>query len=455
LRRAVAPAIALAALICGCSHHHRAQPAATTPAAPPRLAGLHACGQATCGSLRVPVDHSGRTPGQLLLRVAIVGPADAPRGTLVFLTGGPGQPGVPFIQRVRQRLGVAALRGYRLVMLDQRGTGRGALRCPELQLAMGASDLAVPAPSAVDACARRLGERRAFYTTQDTVEDLELLRRALKVDRLTLDGVSYGTFVAERYALAHPDHVARLVLDSVVPQTGINPFQLETIHEIPRVLRSACAQARCGYDPARDVAAAVRERHTGPALLDLLVTFSIVDPRFRAALPAIHDAAAGRPARLERLMRAVRRGSAFPAGELSQGLHASTICGDYPYPWGGPGTPLEKRVPAVQAAAARLTPAQLWPFDRATATGNGEVITCERWPPIPVRPPAATGRLPDVPTLLLVGERDLSTPLPWAQAEARHAPAGRLVVVPGAGHGGQLRAHNPAARRAVEELLQG
>jgi len=40
-----------------------------------------------------------------------------------------------------------------------------------------------------------------------------------------------------------------------------------------------------------------------------------------------------------------------------------------------------------------------------------------------------------VPTLLLAGTHDLSTPLEWAQREARHAPDGRLVVVPGAGHG--------------------
>ena len=35
-----------------------------------------------------------------------------------------------------------------------------------------------------------------------------------------------------------------------------------------------------------------------------------------------------------------------------------------------------------------------------------------------------------VPVLLLAGERDLSTPLAWAQAEAKLAPRGRLVIVP-------------------------
>jgi pimeloyl-ACP methyl ester carboxylesterase len=403
--------------------------------------------------LSVPLDQSGRVPGRLNLRVAIAGRPTAPRGTLVFLTGGPGQPGARYLARTRQRLG-SALDGYRVVMLDQRGTGAGALRCPALQRAVGASDLAVPPPSAVDACARTLGDRRRFFTTQDTVGDLDLLRRALGVDRISLDGVSYGTFVAERYALAHPTHVARLVLDSVVPQTGINPFQLETIHAIPRVLRAACAERHCGSDPASDLAAVVRKEHNGPALLDLLVTLSIVDPQFRPIPAALAAARDGRPARLNRLVALVRRGSAFPTSLLSQGLHASTVCADFQEPWGGPDTPLAKRAAVIQTAAGRLTADALWPFDRATATRNGELSTCLRWPPEDVTPPDASGSLPPVPALLLEGDRDLSTPLPWAQQEARHAPRGKLVVVHGTGHSVQLRTSDHRGRVIVGRFLQ-
>ncbi|HXD58299.1 MAG TPA: alpha/beta hydrolase [Thermoleophilaceae bacterium] len=456
MRGLVAVAVALCSLVCGCSHHHHETAAkpAPRPAGAPRLVGAQPCGKATCATLTVPLDHGGRVPGRLTLRVAIAGPASAPHGTLVFLTGGPGQPGVPFLRRVQQRVG-SALDGYRLVMFDQRGTGRGALRCPQLQSAVGSSDLTVPPASAVAACATALGAKRAFFTTQDTVGDLDLLRQALGVDRITLDGISYGTFVAERYALAHPGHVARLVLDSVVPQTGINPFQLESIQSVPRVLRSACAERHCGTDPANDLAAVIRGEHNGPALLDLLVTFSVFDPDYRPIPGVLAAARAGHPRRLERLMALVHRGGATPASLLSQGLHASTICADYDQPWGGPDTPLPKRTAAIQTAAARLTPATLWPFDRATATGNGELFVCERWPPENVTPPSATGSLPNVPTLLLVGERDLSTPLPWAQAEARHAPQGKLVVVRGAGHATQLRGPHPPGVPQVARFLQG
>jgi pimeloyl-ACP methyl ester carboxylesterase len=455
-RGAGAVALLLVALAAGCGGHSR-QPGPAPNRA--ELHDLHPCPHlrsARCATLEVPLDHFGTTPGKLTLRVAIAGSRDAPHGTLVYLTGGPGQPGVPFMRRVRERMS-AALRGYRLVMLDQRGTGGGALDCPALQRAMGYSDLAVPPVAAVRGCAARLGQRRRFFATRDTVADLDLLRAALGVRRWTLDGISYGTFVAERYALAHPANVNALVLDSVVPHGGFDAFQLDAFQIVPRVLRSACRSVHCTTDPARDLAAVVRTRHIGPALLDALVIVSVVDPDYRRVPAALHAARAGQPAALDRLIAGIRRGDRAPSSLLSQGLHASTLCEDFALPWGGPATPLAARRLAVRRAAARLTPSSVWPFDVATATGNGLVRTCENWPPmdLPVPPASlASKQLPPVPVLLLAGDRDLSTPLPWAEREARLAPRGRLVIVHGAGHGVGLRSAGGAGRQALTSFLQ-
>jgi pimeloyl-ACP methyl ester carboxylesterase len=199
----------------------------------------------------------------------------------------------------------------------------------------------------------------------------------------------------------------------------------------------------------------IRARHDGPALLDTLVTLSIADPTFRAVPGALSEARAGRPQRLDRLVAAVHRGDAVPATFLSQGLHDSTLCEDYPQPWGGPNVPVPQRLATMRQAAAKLTPADVYPFDLATATGNGELVTCENWPPVPAHASAPQQNLPNVPVLLLAGERDLSTPLQWPQSELRHARDGKLVVVPGAGHSVQLRAKNPAGRRALVGFLQG
>jgi pimeloyl-ACP methyl ester carboxylesterase len=187
----------------------------------PQLAEPHSCPDIsgfTCSTLRVPLDHSRREAGHLDLAVAAADNAVAPRGTLLVLTGGPGQPGVPFVNRLRSVL-APVLGDYRLVMLDQRGTGANALVCPRLQQQLGSSDLFVPTPDAVHECASLVGENRRFYSTEDTVADLELLRQALGQSRWVIDGVSYGTYVAERYAVRYPHAVSRLVLDSVVPTT--------------------------------------------------------------------------------------------------------------------------------------------------------------------------------------------------------------------------------------------
>ena len=131
--------------------------------------------------------------------------------------------------------------GYRLVMLDQRGTGARALNCPALQRQMGASNLTVPTPAAVRSCAAAIGPHRRYFTTADTVADIEALRSALGVSRLTLDGVSYGSYVAEQFALTHPAQVSRLVLDSVVPSWNVDPFQLAGMRRTATVLRAVCA----------------------------------------------------------------------------------------------------------------------------------------------------------------------------------------------------------------------
>jgi pimeloyl-ACP methyl ester carboxylesterase len=424
------------------------------PAPVPRLEGAHPCRRAagfTCSTLRVPLDHSGRTPGELRLNVAAADNDGAPRGVLLALTGGPGQGGVAYVRRFRS-ITRALRRDYRLVMIDQRGTGAHALRCPALQKAVGTSDLTVPPRGSVEACARRLGPERRYYSTADTVADLELLRRALGVPKLTIDGVSYGTYVAERYAIAHPGNVDRLVLDSVVPAAGLDGLEADGMREVARVLGLACRAQRCPGDPARDLAAVVVRRKDGPALYDTLVALSVGAPSFPGVLPALREARAGRPARLERLIRVVRRAQRAPAGVLSQGLHAATACADLHTPWGGPTAPLAGREAALRKAAAATNPA---PFDRATVIGNGLIQTCLRWPPTPAPPPSPGGDLPAVPTLLLAGDRDLSTPLPWAREQAARTPRGRLVVVRGSGHSVQSRGGRGRGRAAVESFLLG
>ncbi|HET6551186.1 MAG TPA: alpha/beta fold hydrolase [Solirubrobacter sp.] len=456
--RAAAALVALLAAGCGGSGElaPRAAPTAAPPertatAAParavptpvPRLRGAAACrdvADATCSTLRVPLDRSGGESGTLELRVAVAG--DGKQPVLVLLTGGPGEPGLPFMKRTREWLEAAA-DTVRLVVFDQRGTGADALDCPALQRAMGASDLTPPPAAAVRECAQRIGPRRRFYTTADTVEDLEALRQALHVPKLALDGISYGTYVAQHYALAHPNRVSALILDSVVPAEGVSLLSTTPIQATERVL---------GEDTTRELATVVREHHNGPELLDILTGLSVGAPRGNGAANAIHAAADGNEAPLDGLIDGVQHAMKWPAKLLSQGLHASTLCADMPAPWGDASAPLEGRREALEQAAAKLSDDDLYPYDRETATGNGIAQQCLNWPPVDVPPPAGAQDLPPVPTLLLAGDRDLSTPMEWAKSAARHAPRGRLIVVHDNGHDVQAQG-DPEPLGAVRRLV--
>jgi pimeloyl-ACP methyl ester carboxylesterase len=376
----------------------------------------------------------------------------APHGVLLVLSGGPGQPGLPILHGYVSEALSAEEHQYRIVVFDQRGTGAGALDCKALQHEMGSSDLTPPKASAVRACARKLGRRRQFFGTDDVVADMEDLRQALGVDKWSLDGISYGTYVGERYGLAHPSHVSKLVLDSVVPQVGETDLGVAEFAAVKRVLISVC-----GTGCVADLAAVVRRDHLGPQLFDALTFDSIADPTYRKLwnVPAaLHAARGGNRKQLDRFLAAASADQrSFPAAALDQGLHASTLCADWRYPWGNSASRLAGRAAKLRAAVERIPAAKLYPFDAATASGNGFVRQCLPW--TPTRPtPRPHGKL-RVPTLLVNGDHDLSTPLAWARQQLALTPHGKLVVVPGAGHSTQSRAVSNTGRRAVAQFLLG
>lgn len=440
-----------------------ALPAAATADAP-------ACPEdARCLTVTVPLDRTGAVPGTLTLPV-VVEAGDGP--VLLVLGGGPGQAMTADAATAIAVFGAYAP-GHRIAVLDQRGTGAGAIRCPALQRA-GLSDLTVAPQGAAAACGAHLGVRRHVYATTETVADLDAVRAALGVERIAVAGTSYGSYVAARYARAHPDRVTRLVLDSVVPQENVDPLFAASMREAGRILRRSCQRGDCrgvtrnavrdlarlvqrldGRPLARRVAvgdAHERVRLDGPALFDTLVTLTSFQPQLYARFPAaVRDALAGRPRMLLRMAATTRAANRHASAEqLSWGLHTATICADVAFPWGSPATPLHERQAAIDAALERQPVRAHHPFDASTAGSNGLLGRCLRWPPTDVAPPPPPpGPLPRVPILVLAGTLDLSTPLADARREARRSPTAQLAVVPGTGHAVLWR---PQA--CVQELLR-
>jgi pimeloyl-ACP methyl ester carboxylesterase len=442
LRTAIAAAFALSALVA-------AMPAAAQAA--PALKTCRDQDEFGCATLTVPLDRTGVTPGTVPLHYAIE--RHGPKPVLIALSGGPGQSSVAAASSFAISL-QPALRRYRLAVLDQRGTGESdVLDCPNLQRLRS---LDAFLPSEVGACANRIGAHRAFYTTADTVLDIDDLRKALGADKIALMGISYGTHVALQYARAFPSHVSRLILDSIVGPDGPDAFLLDTYRNLPRVLREQCAHDACRFatrDPVDDVAALVRRinasgplrgdsfdaqgrrrttQYNTPDELSFLLTAGDLNPYLQASLPAAMSAARrGDPALLMRLRR-VGEGGPTRLADLSFGLNVATGCTDttLPYPL---TTPLPDRPAIAQQALAAIPPSDYDPFDGQTVLRTSYVDDCLDWPGDAVRPPFM-GPLPDVPALLLGGRLDTRTPVENALATKLELPHGEVVTLHGSGH---------------------
>lgn len=425
---------------------------------------------ARCARLTVPLDRTGALPGVVALHVRVLDPPAPPasaRAPVIALAGGPGQAAAPLLEAFAETLG-PALAERRLVAFDQRGTGAsGPLRCAALARP---GDL----HAAVGACARELGPRRTAYGTAATVADLEALRAALGAARVVLYGTSYGTKVALDYAAAHPDRVEALVLDSVVPPAGPDPFLRATLASIPRVLGDVCRDA-CPFtrDPAADVAALVRRMAGGPlrgahvdargrrrpaavgraGLLALLLAGDRA-PTLRSGFPAAVAAARrGDAAPLLRLAALARGGAAgggAGGGDVSDALYLATTCADGAVPWPA-GTPIDARAAAVRAAAAAIPDGAFAPFDRATLAALHVGDLCLAWPESPLPQPRLP--LPPLPALLLSGDEDLRTPRADALAVAAQLPGAHVLAVPNVGHGVLGAEPGACARDAVVAFL--
>jgi pimeloyl-ACP methyl ester carboxylesterase len=409
-----------------------------------------------CTTVTVPLDRSGAVPGTIALsverRTAPAGPSNV---AVVALAGGPGQATLPLADFIAQAI-APALATRDLLLFDQRGTGAsGALRCAalspaELRTATSFSEV-------IQRCANQLGPARGAYTTRESVEDLEAIRRAAGYEKLVLFGTSYGTKVALDYAQRYPQNVASMVLDSTETPDGPEPFHVGTFKAIRPALEELCASHACdrvSATPLRDLARLVSSANLRPitgraydahgrrvrrtigtrTLFDLLLAGDL-NPVIRAELPAaVHAALRHDAGPLTRLLTVL---SVPPARQersssIDETLFIATTCEETPFPWQR-GAPEATRAVEAEAALNSLPSSDFYPFDSESALLDMTIPICVAWPDASTPAPAG-GPLPSVPTLILSGGQDLRTPTENARRVAALVPGATLLHVPFTGH---------------------
>ena len=314
---------------------------------------------------------------------------------------------------------------------------------------MGASDLTPPTEDAVDGLrGRRSATGAAFFTTADTVEDLEALRIALQRRQAH----------ARRHLLRHVRRAAlrtrvpangsaRLVLDCVVPADGVSllshvPIQATGACSAPETTKAlAKVVARAGQRPgaARHAHRAVGRRAARRRLhrRDPARPRSGDDARSKALLAGV---AQGR-APLDR-----QRAQPGPAREHAVRRLARALGRRV----GAAEGPRGRRSTRAAAKLTRRRPLPVRPRDRDRRTASrcsactGRRSTCRRRR---ARATSRTSRRCCSPATATSRRR-------WSGRSRRptRAPRGRLIVVKGAGHGVQGQG-DPAALAAVRRLV--
>jgi pimeloyl-ACP methyl ester carboxylesterase len=426
---------------------------------------LHPCGAIPeppgfrCGSIRVPFERSDPSYGTTRIAFAVRRRDERDRpslGTIFAQEGGPGY-GSTGTANAYTKLFGDLLRRHDLVLVDMRGTGLSErIDCPNLQHGIG------PEWITLSDCAARLGKRFISYRTSAAADDLDAVRAALGLRRITLYGDSYGTFLSQSYAFRHGDRLRALVLDSAYPARGESPWYGSLIRTGNRALELACRRSPdCSGDARRRLRKLVEflrnTRHGVGPLLELFggATYGTPDS-YLAIDRAGTELRRGNAKPWKRRTAPLKPGYADPreylrAGELVVG------CNDYPMIWDKTASEPERRRQLERAI--RRHPHNFGPFTarEIALSSNFGYLECLTWPaPTAVyEPPISPGDEPTrAPVLVVSGEMDNLTTPQEGRWVARMFPNSRRFVARNAGHVDSLYYRDGSAARRIREFIR-
>jgi pimeloyl-ACP methyl ester carboxylesterase len=396
---------------------------------------------ARCGTARVFENRALGRGRVIALKVVVVPATRTPAAPdpVVFITGGPGGAATDDVAGVLEESGAAA-EARDFVFIDQRGMGRDSpLRCKILD-GTNLGDLAggaLPEPR-LRACLASMDADPAHYTTSAAVGDLDQVLRELGYGAaVNVMGVSYGTFVAQAFAHAYPARVRSLVLNGVAtPRGNFLRFAASSERVLAQVFAACEVDPTCHAQhpsPRREMESAMARLRAHPetvsaegpdsktysATLDagafaMAIRASLYSARNRAhVMDVIHDVAEGH---LDSVARAVVW-TPLAISDVSVGGYLSIACSE--------------ELPGVTMADAERACANTF---LGTARIAPLLHACTFWPKGADAPWLHEPLRADVPTLLLGGTMDPSTPTSNMAEVAATLTHAQSVVVPGEAH---------------------
>lgn len=421
---------------------------------------------AQLGRLTVPENRNN--PQGRLIELAFVllkSNAKNPEPPIIFLSGGPGTPAIDHLQGARSPVLLALRENGDVVLLDQRGTG---LSKPQLSC-----DQTLPYPltqpaireNMVEAfkrqarlCAEQHGSKVDLnaYNTEESASDVNALREALGVDKISLLGSSYGTTLALTTIRRYGEHVHRVIMIGVeapdqtikLPENGQE--QLLKLAKLWRVnFNGADGPELLGmlttvYARLRDQPATVDVDVDDPdAGQKVAVTVGDFDLKLMTAMSIGYDAGIREfPAALYSMMQgdysALGKWALHFRRQRANPTHAAMDCAS--------GASVE-RWNQIQAEEkiAFLGREFDFPFPDV----------CEAWGVRQLEPPFRSEIRSNVQALFISGTLDGRTPVSNAEEVRKGFPNSTMVIIEGAAHGDRLFVGSPQITAVMLDFMKG
>lgn len=405
-----------------------------------------------CGRLTVPVDHDEPAGATMSLPYVVLpalgdNPDEEP---LVFLQGGPGASTLTDVALFAEE---PDFRDRHMIFLEQRGTDPSGifLRCD--------SDLQDCRDDYVDD-----GIDLSAFTTLNAAKDLALLRDHLGIERWHLLGSSYGTTLAMVAMDNDPEGTASVILDGpTAPDVIIYNADVESmLNAFSTVFADCAADADCDRrnpdlfnthlanfdaldeDPW-DVSTTALAEVFGPTISPLTyleVSRNVLrdSPEY---LPAIVTAIAERE--VDTLLELADEDEGAPTEPDLQttdpgfafGLNLSIYCAE--------------EAPFFDRTNTQIETVDDWPAGTIDVLLPPVEQWCEVWDVDPAEPSDVDQIVSAIPTLILAGEYDHTTPLRQGEIAAAGLSEVELIEVPSTGH---TTIENECARRIMVDFLR-
>ncbi|KAH8822318.1 hypothetical protein DL96DRAFT_1714654 [Flagelloscypha sp. PMI_526] len=389
-------------------------------------------------------------------------------GTIFFNPGGPGveaQSNAWLLAANKSQV-FSGLEDHQFMMMDTRGTWASSpLNCsldaynaipfgpPKDQ--DGFRDLKAKSRAYGESCLEH-GDAIKHIGTEETVRDWESIRIALKKEKVSLIGVSYGTYFFAEYVQRFPNSIERAALDAVTvrgkPDIDAIKDEIKTVNRM--LLR---ADAYCQFNSScpfhsqgkGSVLAAWKQlldkakagqlssnigvddlRQTVPAMLRSTPLYDILMEVMAAALVGNDASGLGLfPQRSTKLFLL-----AVPLFCPDDRITSTTIVSRATKPFQDAVAPLDTN---------SLQSSLLWEAK----------LYCSNWP-VKGRSKRNWKSAKDFPFLWITSDFDLNTPTEWASYNHDQTPKSTLVVRHGDGHG-SIYVLGPARDAIIEYIRTG